>query len=1849
MKTSLKQDPSRQFPRLQSTQAMLCAAVLALTGGAMTAHAQAPVVKANSYTSLTTGSDWVGNTAPGANNIAVWDTTASSPVAEPLGASTTWEGIRIVNPGGAITVNADGNTLTNGAIGAVGLVGIDMSSATHNLTLNNNLVVNGVQNWNVAAGQTLSVGGNLLYTPGSALRINLGNSANVFVTNGLPNALLGTNVNSTLTNGYFATLNDTDMAGLSGTAPNLQIVGGSTISGLYTINTVGGATPTLNGNFAVADFITNTPGIGWRISGAETWGVAHLNQPQIFNSTISYNGVTYPTWQISHSSGRNLTIGTWLLTTNLGNSAMWDNGGGLTRFGAGGPVGANNDMRIFQNNTVAPLILANALNSPTAGANLVKMGPGLVSLQANDANVASTVSIYEGTFEVDNGGNFTLATVNVYGGILGLAAPNSAVSAASPITVFSGATNSIILNANNAQVLTSNLTFNAGSTVQFVCSNGVAPSTTTAALAVMATNSVLTLNSPVNVNVLCGGLSLGQFQLIKYTNSIGGAGFPALNLNFLPPHIFGYLSNNTANSSIDLVITNVDQPIAWNTSSGVWDIATTANWLDVLAHTTTYQQALGIGDNVLFSDSAAGGTVTLNTTVTPSSVTVNNASSAYTISGTGAINGIESFTKTGSGALTLSTTNSFTGGINLNGGTVTFSTIGNLGAANINFGSGTLAYNGNSDDISARTVNFNAGGATINTAGQTITYTKPVGNGGAGGLTKAGAGTLILTGTNTFHGNTVVSQGTLELAAATYLTNSATITVNSGAVLDTTVSSVNLTLSGTANQILSGVGQVNGIVTVPPSTTISPAGNGLCGTLTVNGGLTINGGTLNIDLAPTSNDVIAVTGPLALNGGSLNLNLIGTVPLGRYVIIHYSSGQLSGGIGNIPPPQITQPNTIATLDDSVAGQIAVVLAQSASDTLTWPGTGSTWDTTTADWLNGANPWIYTNGDTVILNDAQTGGNVSPSLTVSLLPSMITVSNTVVPVYTFQNGGGAIGGNASLVKDGTGALVMDTPNSYFGTTSIKHGTLQIGSGGQGDIGRGNVTNNGALIFQEGDNGSHFVGGVISGTGSLTVNATGSTVILTNNNTYSGLTTISNGTLEVGFGAALGTLGSNNALTNNGTLLINRSGVVSLTANVTGSGTLQSSGSGTLTLSGALSYLGDSSFSNGIVKVSAANQLPNANGVTGSTGVLNLDNGITSAGTLDMNGFSITVNALSGVTNEVDSMITNSSTVTTTTNVLTVLNTVSSTYNGIIVDHGTTGAKTMLFLPASTNSLTLNPMTNLITLAPGINTFSGGIVVSNSSLILGTPTSGVLVNSSENYLAPGTGPITLLGTNTTLTVNGATGSTTPTYVALSNSIVIPAGQTANIFASQRGDINSTLTGAGVLNYGANYVRGGVGGNWAGFTGTILFSGTSTGANPGGNIGFGDTNANQIGLPLVAVIMTTNVQFHPGSLTFPNSTVGNYPTNLIFPIGSLSGGDSTVTITGTEAGNNSGSVNTTIAIGGLNTSTTYSGGIVDGQSIVKVGTGTLALNSGGVFVTNVVTEGLEVVTNIGFEAMTISYTGPTIVSNGVLALDAPVVVTNSTNVIIASPTAILDASDMGYVSNLANPLPDGATQELVINSIFEVVTNQNMGGVGTLKGFLQTDPGSILNVGLPTGTLNVSSNATLAGLVNISLDNTNAQTCGELVSPGITVNPTASLVVTNIGPGILNNTTFTLFNHPVSGFASVTLPPKDPTGASTYIWKNDLAVNGSITLTNGGTLPASPAKFTSISVNGLALTVTATNGAANGTYRLLESTNLLLPLAQWTPVLTNSFDANGHLNLTTNVVTPGKPQMFYLLLMP
>ncbi|MGD1090186.1 MAG: autotransporter-associated beta strand repeat-containing protein [Verrucomicrobiota bacterium] len=139
---------------------------------------------------------------------------------------------------------------------------------------------------------------------------------------------------------------------------------------------------------------------------------------------------------------------------------------------------------------------------------------------------------------------------------------------------------------------------------------------------------------------------------------------------------------------IDLVVSTAGPPnLIWNDASAdnQWN-TTSANWNNGTS-TTTYSDT----SNVTFNDNNGGNySVTLNTTVSPGSVVVNNSLGNYTISGTGSISGTSSLTKSGAGSLTLATTNSYTGGTTVNAGTLVVGANGALGNGAVTVSGGLL-------------------------------------------------------------------------------------------------------------------------------------------------------------------------------------------------------------------------------------------------------------------------------------------------------------------------------------------------------------------------------------------------------------------------------------------------------------------------------------------------------------------------------------------------------------------------------------------------------------------------------------------------------------------------------------------------------------------------------------------------------------------------------------------------------------------------------------------------------------------------------------------------------------------------------------------------------------------------------------------------------------------------------------------------------------------------------------------------------------------------------------------------------------------------------------------------------
>jgi hypothetical protein len=127
--------------------------------------------------------------------------------------------------------------------------------------------------------------------------------------------------------------------------------------------------------------------------------------------------------------------------------------------------------------------------------------------------------------------------------------------------------------------------------------------------------------------------------------------------------------------------------------------------------------------------------------------------------------------------------------------------------------------------------------------------------------------------------------------------------------------------------------------------------------------------------------------------------------------------------------------------------------------------------------------------------------------------------------------------------------------------------------------------------------------------------------------------------------------------------------------------------------------------------------------------------------------------------------------------------------------------------------------------------------------------------------------------------------------------------------------------------------------------------------------------------------------------------------------------------------------------------------------------------------------------------------------------------------------------------------------------------------------------------------------------------------------------TLVVTNIGGAALTNgSSFKLFiaTSYSGSFANFVLPSL-PAGLG---WNtNSPGTNGALSVI----VTAHPV-IAGVSISNNALVFDGSGGIANASYYLLATTNLALPTANWTRLLTNEFDNNG------NSINPNSPQIFY-----
>ena len=323
--------------------------------------------------------------------------------------------------------------------------------------------------------------------------------------------------------------------------------------------------------------------------------------------------------------------------------------------------------------------------------------------------------------------------------------------------------------------------------------------------------------------------------------------------------------------------------------SGAGSLTKAGSGTLILTGISTYTGGTTItGGTLQLGDGGANGSIVGN--VTNNGTFAINRSDTFTFGG--AISGSGAFQQNGTGTTIFTAANTYTGGTIINAGTLRLGPGGSLaptGALTVNAG-GTFDLNSFNQTIGslagAGSVTLGAGTLTTGSDNTSTTFSGTIS--GTGGLTKIGAGTLVLTGNNPYSGATAVNGGRLTVNGA--IPNS-TLTVDGGA-----------TLGGTGT-----VG--NAIIR---NGTLSP-GNSI-GTLTVNGSLVMSAAaSYLVEISPTSADRTNVGGTATLGG-----TVQAAFASGSYVTRAYTILSAAGGLNGTTFNALTTSNLPANFTTSLS-------------------------------------------------------------------------------------------------------------------------------------------------------------------------------------------------------------------------------------------------------------------------------------------------------------------------------------------------------------------------------------------------------------------------------------------------------------------------------------------------------------------------------------------------------------------------------------------------------------------------------------------------------------------------------------------------------------------------------------------------------------------------------------------------------------------------------------------------------------------------------------------------------------------------------------------------------------------
>ncbi|NKA16744.1 MAG: hypothetical protein EBV74_02310, partial [Alphaproteobacteria bacterium] len=731
-------------------------------------------------------------------------------------------------------------------------------------------------------------------------------------------------------------------------------------------------------------------------------------------------------------------------------------------------VSSGTTYNVNADDTIGSLAGAGTVSTSTVGAKILTSGGDNTSTTFSGViqNGTGTLSLTK-----SGSGTLTLSGANTYTGLTTVSAGTLAYGVNNAI--YTGA---VTVNGSTAVLDLGVYTDTVGAVT---LTAGQITGTGSSTQGILTSSSGFTINPATGVTVSVSANLAGAVNLIH--SGAGTANLSGYN---------AYSGTTTLNTSGGILAITGSGTLS-GTSSGV------------------YSGAISIGTGTTFTYSSSADQ-TLSGIISSSGTLTKDTSSSST--------------------LTLTNTNTYTGGTNVNAGTLildqssntTGTVLADTGAVTVN--GGTLQLNDLTETVGA--VTLTSGSITVVTAGNTLTGTSYTLNPSSGthsisavlagsvALTKSGNGTVTLSGTNTYTGVTTINAGTLSVATIGnggvagnlgQATNSATNIVLGGGTLKYTGSTASTNRAFTISDSTTGTFEVS---TAATDLTISGAAASTSGALTKTGSgrLILSGANQYTGVTTISEGVLqasnasalgtAASGTTVANGAALEI----TTTINAEALTLNGSGISSGGaLRNVSG------------NNTYAGAIT-----QASDS-------------------------RINSDSGILTlNVATGNAIAGTFNITFGGSGdITVADPIA-IST-----------GTLTKDGSGTLTFTAANTYTGLTTISAGTLAYGVSNA--ISSGGITINGTgavlalgiysdtvgtITLTEGSITSTT--GVLTGTSYVLNPATGKTVnvsailagsatvtksdlgtaVLSGNNTYTGLTTISAGVLRVSHNNALG---------------------------------------------------------------------------------------------------------------------------------------------------------------------------------------------------------------------------------------------------------------------------------------------------------------------------------------------------------------------------------------------------------------------------------------------------------------------------------------------------------------------------------------------------------------------------------------------------------------------------------------------------------------------------------------------------------------------------------------------------------